>query len=73
MSRSVELQTKAQALADLFIEVKALAEENNYGMEFDTYDGTIDFNDWLSSSCYGEGDEAFGVGPKGQVWHSSSC
>lgn len=73
MSRSVELEVKAKILADLFVEVKELAETHSYGINFDTDDGTIEFEDWRSSSCYGEGDDGFSVAPKGKIWHSSSC
>lgn len=73
MSRSIELQEKAKELAKLFGEVKELAASNDYGLQFDTYDGSIEFEDWLSSSCFGEGDDGFGVNPDGTIWQSSSC
>jgi hypothetical protein len=73
MSRSQELVEKAQALHKLYVEVKDLAEEHDYGIEFDTSDGTMEFNDWQSSACYGEGDEGFGINSDGAVWESSSC
>ncbi len=73
MSRSNELMEKAAALSKLFNEVAELAKDNDYGMEFDTSDGTMEFNDWLSSSCFGEGDDGFGVNSDGSIWQSSSC
>lgn len=73
MSRSTELMTKASELTKLFGEVIKLAEQNNYGLEFDTSDGTLEFKDWLSSACYGEGDEGFGTLASGSIWESSSC
>ncbi|YP_010844016.1 hypothetical protein PP427_gp160 [Salmonella phage KM16] len=73
MSRSNELMEKAAALSKLFNEVVELAKDNDYGLEFDTSDGTMEFNDWLSSSCYGEGDDGFGVNADGSIWQSSSC
>lgn len=73
MSRSNELMEKAAALTKLFNEVAGLATENDYGLKFDTSDGTMEFNDWLSSSCYGEGDDGFGVNADGSIWQSSSC
>lgn len=73
MSRSNELMEKASALTKLFAEVKELATENHYGVDIDIGDGTLTFDDWLSSSCYGEGDDGFGTAPDGTVWQSSSC
>lgn len=73
MARSQELIEKAVALHKLYNEVKELAKENDYGVDFDDYDGSANFNDWLSSACYGEGDESFGINPDGSVWESSSC
>lgn len=73
MSRSNELMEKAAALTKLFNEVAGLATENDYCLKFYTSDGTMEFNDWLSSSCYGEGDDGFGVNADGSIWQSSSC
>ncbi|CCI88702.1 hypothetical protein BN80_128 [Yersinia phage phiR1-RT] len=73
MSRSTELMAKASELTKLFGEVIKLAEQNNYGIEVDTDDGTLEFKDWLSSSCYGEADEGFGTLENGSIWESSSC
>ncbi|QPI13993.1 hypothetical protein MYO4S_00242 [Serratia phage 4S] len=73
MSRSNELMQKAVELQKLLVEVKNLAEEHNYGIQIDTYSNTLDFDDWMSSSCYGEGDEGFGVSADGSLWQSSSC
>lgn len=73
MSRSTELMEKAVQLQKLLVEVKTLAGEHNYGIEIDTFSDTLDFEDWLSSSCYGEGDEGFGVNADGTLWQSSSC
>ena len=73
MSRSETLMQKASELTKLFNEVKELADKNQYGVDFDTEDGTLNFDDWLSSSCYGEGDEGFGTNQDGSIWESSSC
>lgn len=73
MSRSTELMEKAVQLQKLLVEVKDLASDNDYGIQIDTYSNTLDFEDWLSSSCYGEGDEGFGVSGDGTLWQSSSC
>lgn len=72
MARSDELVQKAKELHKLLVEVDALARGHDYGMEVRS-DGSIEFDDWLSSSCYGEGDEAFNIESDGSVWMSSSC
>ncbi len=71
MARSNELVEKAVELQKLLAEVDALATEHNYGMEINGHE--VDFSDWLSSSCYGEGSEAFGVHADGSVWMESNC
>lgn len=73
MSRTTELEQASKELVALYGKVKELAAANSFGVTFDEYDGSIEFEDWLSSDCYGEGNsEAFGVGPNGP-WYSSSC
>ncbi|AAQ81382.1 hypothetical protein PHG31p62 [Aeromonas phage 31] len=72
MARSDVLVEKAKELQKLLIEVNDLASENNYGVQINS-DNSIEFDDWLSSSCYGEGDEAFNIESDGSVWMSSSC
>lgn len=72
MSRSTELENKAKELSKLIAEVSAIAATNNYGLEIDS-SGEIEFKDWLSSSCFGEGDDGFGVSSTGSIWYSSSC
>lgn len=72
MARSDELIQKAKELQLLLKEVDALATAHDYGMEIRS-DNSIEFDDWLSSSCYGEGDEAFNIESDGSVWMSSSC
>lgn len=71
MARSNELVEKAVQLQKLLVEVEALATEHDYGMEINGNE--VDFDDWLSSSCYGEGSESFGVNADGSVWMESSC
>ncbi|UOX40448.1 hypothetical protein OBDJBBDK_00124 [Aeromonas phage AhFM11] len=71
MARSDELVQKAKELQKLLAEVDALAAEHDYGMEINGNE--VDFNDWLSSSCYGEGSEAFGIHADGSVWMESNC
>lgn len=71
MARSNELVEKAVQLQKLLVEVEALAAEHDYSMEINGNE--VDFSDWLSSSCYGEGSEAFGVNADGSVWMESNC
>lgn len=73
MSRSNELTEKASQLTKLFGEIKELAAQNSYGVSIDEDDGTLTFEDWDSSSCFGEGDEGFGTNSDGSIWESSSC
>lgn len=74
VSGNIELEQAAKELAILFNKVSELAEADNFGIEFDTSDGSIRFNDWLNSSCYGEevGRE-FNVEADGSIWQPSSC
>lgn len=46
------------------------AEDAGFGLSLEN--DAICFEDWQSSSCYGEGDDGFVVNSQG-VWHSSSC
>ncbi|QAY01098.1 hypothetical protein ZPAH1_orf00078 [Aeromonas phage ZPAH1] len=72
MARSQELIEKAKELAEKIKEVRELASQNDYGMEIEH--GQIRFEDWLSSSCYGEGGEGFTVDEDdNHVWEESSC
>lgn len=71
MARSIELVEKSVQLQKLLVEVEALATEHDYGMEINGNE--VDFSDWLSSSCFGEGSEAFGVNSDGSVWMESNC
>ena len=78
MSRSNELMEKAVQLQKLLTEVRGLASENDYalkinGSEFNDDAFELEFDDWMSSSCYGEGDDGFGVYENGTLWQSSSC
>lgn len=74
MSNVTELEAAAKELAILFNKVSKMASEQNFGIEFDTYDGSIRFEDWLNSSCYGEeAGREFNVEADGHIWHPSSC
>lgn len=74
MSSVTELEAAAKELAILFNKVSKMASEQNFGIEFDTYDGSIRFEDWLNSSCYGEeAGREFNVEADGRIWHPSSC
>ncbi|AUO78631.1 hypothetical protein [Klebsiella phage PhiKpNIH-6] len=74
MSNVTELEAAAKELAILFNKVSKMASEQNFGIEFDTYDGSIRFEDWLNSSCYGEeAGREFNVEADGRIWHPSSC
>lgn len=73
MARSDELVQKAKELQVMLKEVNELAAAHDYGMQIDVDNNSIEFEDWLSSSCYGEGDEAFNIESNGSVWMSSSC
>lgn len=74
MSNVTELEAAAKELAILFNKVSKMAGEQNFGIEFDTYDGSIRFEDWLNSSCYGEeAGREFNVEADGRIWHPSSC
>lgn len=74
MSDVSELESAAKELAILFNKVSKMASEQNFGIEFDTYDGSISFDDWLNSSCYGEeAGRAFNVEADGRIWYPSSC
>lgn len=68
----VALEEKAKEILKLVEELNELAEANDFGVDFS--ESQINFSDWLSSDCYGEGNsEEFGVGADGNVWHASSC
>lgn len=74
MSTITELEAAAKELAILYNKVSKMASEQNFGIEFDTYDGSIRFEDWLNSSCYGEeAGREFNVEADGRIWHPSSC
>lgn len=74
MSNITELEAAAKELAILFNKVSKMASEQNFGIEFDTYEGSIRFEDWLNSSCYGEeAGREFNVEADGRIWHPSSC
>ena len=70
--RNIELmQQKAKEATTILGELEKIANENDFGMSYD--DGTISFEDWLSSDCYGEGNgEDFSVSGD-NVWYSSNC
>lgn len=71
---SIELEQAAKELVVLFNRVKEIAEADNFGITFDTDDGSIGFEDWLNSSCYGEeAGRAFNVEADGRIWYPSSC
>lgn len=63
---------KAKELQSLLKDLEKLAEENDYGIDMDCPD-MIKFEDWQSSSCYGEADDSFSVDRDGNVWESSFC
>lgn len=65
-----ELTEKAQAIMALVNELTKEAEDAGFGLSLEN--DAICFEDWQSSSCYGEGDGGFVVNSQG-VWHSSSC
>lgn len=73
MSRSIELEKKATEFTKLFKEIEDLAREHDYGVDISTFAGTLTFDDWLSSSCYGEGGEGFGTNEDGSIWYESGC
>lgn len=74
MSTITELEAAAKELAILYNKVSKMASEQNFGIEFDTYEGSIRFEDWLNSSCYGEeAGREFNVEADGRIWHPSSC
>ena len=74
MSHHNELEQAAKELAILFNKVSKLASEDNFGFEFDTSDGSMRFDDWLNSSCYGEeAGREFNVEADGSIWQPSSC
>lgn len=67
-----EMTEKAKEILKLTQELEKMAEENSFGLN--VYSDQINFEDWLSSDCFGEGNsEEFGVGADGHIWHSSSC
>lgn len=74
VSGNIELEQAAKELAVLFNKVSELASADSFGFEFNTYDGSMRFNDWNNSSCYGEevGRE-FNVEADGSIWQPSSC
>ncbi|QEA10615.1 hypothetical protein PP422_gp136 [Enterobacter phage vB_EhoM-IME523] len=74
VSGNIELEQAAKELAILFNKVSELAAADSFGFEFNTYDGSMRFNDWNNSSCYGEevGRE-FHVEADGSIWQPSSC
>lgn len=74
VSGNIELEQAAKELAILFNKVSELASADSFGFEFDTSDGSMRFNDWNNSSCYGEevGRE-FNVEADGSIWQPSSC
>lgn len=63
-----ELTEKAQTIMALVDELTKEAEDAGFGLSLE--DDAICFEDWQSSSCYG--DDGFVVNSQG-VWHSSSC
>ena len=69
--RNIEvLKEKAKVVSSLLEELETLANENNFGVNFDS---TILFDDWLSSDCFGEGSgESFSVAGD-NTWYSSNC
>lgn len=74
MSTITELEAAAKELAILYNKVSKMASEQNFGIEFDVYEGSIRFEDWLNSSCYGEeAGREFNVEADGRIWHPSSC
>lgn len=74
VSGNIELEQAAKELAVLFNKVSELASADSFGFEFNTSDGSMRFNDWNNSSCYGEevGRE-FNVEADGSIWQPSSC
>lgn len=74
MSTITELEAAAKELAILYNKVSKMASEQNFGIEFDAYEGSIRFEDWLNSSCYGEeAGREFNVEADGRIWRPSSC
>lgn len=75
MSRDAQIariKEVAKEITGKLGELRSLAEDAQFGMEFE-YE-SIKFNDWLSSDCYGEGNgETFFVGEDGTTWEESSC
>ncbi|AHY25105.1 hypothetical protein AVV36_gp143 [Pectobacterium bacteriophage PM2] len=70
---SNELQQAAVELAKLFNKVKTMAADEDFGFNFHS-DGSIEFDDWMNSSCYGEDPgRTFNVEPDGSIWQASSC
>lgn len=74
MSRNVDaVMSKAMEANAAIRELKRLADENSLGLTLNG-DGSMEFSDWLSSDCYGEGNsESFSVYEDGTVWQSSGC
>lgn len=71
---SVELETAAKELAALYMKVKTLAVEEDFGLEIDPDDGQVTLDDWLNSSCYGEeAGRGFTAQSDGTIWYPSSC
>lgn len=67
-----EMEQKAKEILKLVQDLEKMASDNDFGLTVDS--DQINFQDWLSSDCYGEGNsEEFGVGADGHTWHSSSC
>lgn len=74
LSGNSELEQAAKELAVLFNKVSKMAAEDNFSIQFDTCDGSIQFEDWLNSSCYGEEPgRGFNVESDGTIWQASSC
>lgn len=66
------MEEKAKEILKMVRELEEMASNNDFGV--DICSDQINFSDWLSSDCYGEGNsEEFGVGADGNVWHASSC
>ena len=71
MRNTTELESKAKEIQSLMKDLAELASKEDYGVRFE--DDYVVFDDWLSSACYGEGDDGFKVDEDGDVWYSSGC
>ncbi|ASD51980.1 hypothetical protein KNT64_gp028 [Pseudomonas phage PspYZU05] len=65
------LLDRAQELCVMFKEIKEMAKELELDTEFNQYEGSFEFRDWNSSSCYGE-DEILRADADSS-WVQSSC